>query len=86
MFNEVKSLPVDLAVFAAAVTILNHSKNRNKIKKNKFNNDWINLTKNIDILEYVSKNNGDKIVAGFSAETENVIKIQLINLKTKIAI
>ena len=87
MFNEVKkSLPVDLAVFAAAVTDFKPlKKNRNKIKKNKFNNDWINLTKNIDILEYVSKNNRSRprIVAGFSAETENVIKNSINKLKNK---
>ena len=84
MINEVKkSLPVDIAVCAAAVTDFKPiNKSKNKIKKNdsKFNN--IDLEKNPDILEYLSKNNKarPKIVVGFSAETENVIQ----NSKTKI--
>ena len=84
MMNEVKkSLPVDIAVCAAAVSDFKPiSKSKNKIKKNasKFND--ISLEKNPDILDYLSKNNKarPKIVVGFSAETENVVQ----NSKTKI--
>ena len=55
---------------------------KNKIKKNIFNYDSLELEKNPDILDYLGKNNKSrpKIVVGFSAETENMIK----NAKTKI--
>tara|TARA_B100001094_G_C17465006_1_gene454654 strand:- start:77 stop:529 length:453 start_codon:yes stop_codon:yes gene_type:complete len=82
--NEVKkSLPVDVAVCAAAVSDFKPiNKSKNKIKKNISNLNVINLEKNPDILDYLSKNNKarPKIVVGFSAETENVIQ----NSKTKI--
>ncbi len=84
MMNEVKkSLPVDVAVCAAAVSDFKPiNKSKNKIKKNISNINVINLEKNPDILDYLSKNNKarPKIVVGFSAETENVIQ----NSKTKI--
>ena len=84
MMGEVKkSLPVDIAVCAAAVSDFKPiNKNKNKIKKNSPNADNIRLEKNPDILDYLSKNNKarPKIVVGFSAETENVIQ----NSKTKI--
>ena len=84
MMGEVKkSLPVDIAVCAAAVSDFKPiNKNNNKIKKNSPNADNIRLEKNPDILDYLSKNNKarPKIVVGFSAETENVIQ----NSKTKI--
>ena len=82
MLNEVKkSLPVDLVVCAAAVTDFKPTeKNKNKIKKEGIKLQKINFVKNYDILEYISKNNKHRprLVAGFSAETENVIKIQLL--------
>ena len=84
MMGEVKkSLPVDIAVCAAAVSDFKPiNKNNNKIKKNSPNADNIRLEKNPDILYYLSKNNKarPKIVVGFSAETENIIQ----NSKTKI--
>ena len=84
MMNEVKkSLPVDIAVCAAAVSDFKPiSKSKNKIKKNASSMNDIGLEKNPDILDYLSKNNKarPKIVVGFSAETENVIQ----NSKTKI--
>ena len=76
MLNEVKkSLPVDLAVCAAAVTDFKPAeKNKNKIKKENMKFKSINFVKNNDILEYISKNNKHRprLVAGFSAETENL--------------
>ena len=87
MFNEVKkTLPVDLAVCAAAVTDVKPiEKNKNKIKKSSLNLKSINVIKNRDILEFISKNNKNRprIVAGFSAETQNVNKNSFIKLKDK---
>ena len=84
MMNEVKkSLPVDIAVCAAAVSDFRPiNKSKNKIKKKETNLDNLQLEKNPDILDYLSKSNKarPKIVVGFSAETENVIQ----NSKTKI--
>ena len=86
MLNEVKkSLPVDLAVCAAAVTDFKPAeKNKNKIKKENMNLK-LNFTKNRDILEYISKNNKcrPRIVAGFSAETENLTKNAISKMKKK---
>ena len=87
MLNEVKkALPVDLAVCAAAVSDFKPAKkNINKIKKDKTNLNSINFIKNIDILEYISKNNKHRprLVAGFSAETENLEKNSLSKIKKK---
>jgi len=87
MMSEVKkSLPVDIAVCAAAVSDFKPiNKNKNKIKKNTSNIDNIRLEKNPDILDYLSKNNKarPKIVVGFSAETENVIQNSKIKIKEK---
>jgi len=87
MMSEVKkSLPVDIAVCAAAVSDFKPiNKNKNKIKKNSPNTDNIRLEKNPDILDYLSKNNKarPKIVVGFSAETENVIQNSKIKIKEK---
>ncbi len=87
MFNEVKkNLPVDLAVCTAAVTDFKPAeKSKNKIKKDKLNFKSINFIKNNDILDFLSKNNRNRpqIVAGFSAETKNVIKNSTQKLKNK---
>ena len=87
MMDEVKkSLPVDIAVCAAAVSDFKPiSKSKNKIKKNTLNINKINLEKNPDILDYLSKNNKarPKIVVGFSAETENVIQNSKVKIKEK---
>ena len=82
MFEETKKqLPTDIAICAAAVSdfkVTNFNKNKIK-KKDKLN---LELEKNIDILEYLSKHNSlrPKLVVGFAAETNNVIK----NAKAKI--
>ena len=83
MLEVKKSLPVDIAVCAAAVSDYKPiTKSKNKIKKDSSNNKEIKLEKNLDILEYLCKTNKNrpKIVIGFSAETENLI----INSKKKI--
>ena len=86
LFEVKKSLPVDIAVCAAAVSDFKPlNKSRNKIKKRETNFNKINLEKNDDILNYLSKNNKDRptIVVGFSAETENVINNSKLKIKEK---
>ena len=87
MMNEVKrSLPVDIAVCAAAVSDFKPiNKSKSKIKKNKLNTSNIILEKNPDILNFLSKNNRSRprIVVGFSAETENVIQNSKKKIKEK---
>ena len=89
MFTEVrKSLPVDVAVCAAAVSDFKPAEqNKNKLKKDKNNIKTIKLQKNKDILEYLSKNNKyrPKLVVGFSAETEDINKNSIIKMRKKIA-
>ncbi len=87
MFNAVKkSLPVDVAICAAAVSDFKPiKKNKNKIKKdyNKFKT--IELEKNKDILEFLGKNNRfrPKLVVGFSAETDRINKNSNLKLRKK---
>jgi len=84
--NVKKTLPVDLAVCAAAVSDLKPKKrSKDKIKKNDLNFKSINFIKNNDILEYISKNNKyrPRLVAGFSAETENITKNSIKKMKDK---
>ena len=74
MFIEtISNLPVDVAVFSAAVGDWKMKKySKDKIKK--IDNIVINLEKNIDILNNISNHNSlrPKLVIGFAAETENV--------------
>ena len=60
-------------------------KNKNKLKKDKLNFESINFIKNNDILEFISKNNKSRpqIVAGFSAETDDVLGNSIKKLKNK---
>ena len=84
--NVKKTMPVDLAVCAAAVSDLKpKERNKAKIKKADLNFKSINFIKNNDILEYISKNNKHRprLVAGFSAETENLIKNSIKKMKDK---
>ncbi|MFL2876084.1 MAG: bifunctional phosphopantothenoylcysteine decarboxylase/phosphopantothenate--cysteine ligase CoaBC [Pelagibacterales bacterium MED-G43] len=87
MFNVVKkTLPVNLAVCTAAVTDFKPAeKSKNKIKKDKLNFKSLNFIKNNDILDFLSKNNRNRpeIVAGFSAETKNVIENSKQKMKNK---
>ena len=87
MLSEVKkTLPVDLAVCAAAVADFKPVQiNKNKLKKDKSNFESINFIKNNDILEFISKNNKSRprIVAGFSAETHDVLRNSIKKLKNK---
>ena len=81
-----KLLPVDVAVCAAAVADFKpKNKNKQKIKKNNQNFNLLYLEKNKDILEYLSKSNKlrPKLVVGFSAETENLMKNSISKLNQK---
>ncbi len=69
------NLPVDVAIFSAAVSDFKvKNKSLNKIKKKEALN--LNLEKNVDILNYISNHNSmrPEIVIGFAAETNNVLK------------
>ena len=85
MLLEVKKLlPVDIAICAAAVSDFKPKFiNKNKVKKDEIGS--IKLEKNIDILNYLGKNNKlrPKIVVGFSAETNNLIKNSIVKLREK---
>ena len=85
MLNEtIKNLPVDIAIFTAAVSDFKiKSYTDNKIKKTE--NLELSLEKNIDILSYVSKHNSlrPKIVIGFSAETNDLEINSLKKLNSK---
>jgi len=87
MFETVKkNLPVDIAVCAAAVAdFIPVYKSKSKLKKDNFRLKSFELKKNIDIVEFISKNNKHrpKIVIGFAAETENLDKNALSKLKQK---
>lgn len=70
-----ESLPVDVAIFSAAVADFKISKKyESKIKKQENLN--LNLEKNIDILNYVSNHNSmrPELVIGFAAETNEIDK------------
>ena len=85
MLLEVKKLlPVDIAICAAAVSDFKPKfTNKNKLKKDEIGP--IKLKKNIDILNYLGKNNKlrPKIVVGFSAETNDLIKNSIVKLREK---
>ena len=68
-----ENLPSDVAIFSAAVADFKAKEERNeKIKKQEYLN--LELKKNIDILNYISKHNSlrPKLVIGFAAETNNL--------------
>ncbi len=69
-----KNLPVDIAVFSAAVADFKVNKDEHKIKKR--DSLTIDLVKNVDILNYVSNHNSmrPKLVIGFAAETNEIDK------------
>ena len=85
MFDEtLKNLPADVAVFTAAVAdykIANYENTKIK-KKEKFN---LELEKNIDILDKISKHNSlrPKLTIGFAAETNNLVENSIKKLEEK---
>ena len=87
MFNAVKkTLPVDVAVCAAAVSDFKPvRKSKNKLKKRQNHFRSIEIEENKDIVEYLGKNNKcrPKLVVGFSAETENIEKNSILKMQKK---
>ena len=82
--KTLENLPVDVAIFAAAVSDFRAKKIMpEKIKKEKFENIEIEKTK--DILDYTSKNNNlrPKLVIGFAAETNNLERNSIKKLNEK---
>jgi phosphopantothenoylcysteine decarboxylase/phosphopantothenate--cysteine ligase len=80
------ALPVDCAVFAAAVADWRVAQaGRQKIKKQKGTTPALTLTENPDILSTVAhhKAKRPRLVIGFAAETENVIANAQAKLKRK---
>ena len=68
-----ENLPADVVIFSAAVADFKAKERKNeKMKKQEYLN--LELEKNIDILNYVSKHNSlrPKLVIGFAAETNNI--------------
>ena len=79
-----KNLPVDVAIFSAAVSDFKVTK-KSDIKIKKQDELTINLEKNIDILNYVSNHNSmrPKLVIGFAAETNNLEDNAIKKLRNK---
>jgi len=68
-----ENLPTDVAIFSAAVADFKVKEKKNeKMKKQEYLN--LELEKNIDILNYISKHNSlrPKLVIGFAAETNDL--------------
>ena len=85
MFKETqKNLPVDVAIFSAAVADFKVIE-KNDIKIKKKNELTIKLEKNVDILNYISNHNSmrPKLVVGFAAETNNLEENAIKKLKNK---
>ena len=68
-----ENLPVDVAIFSAAVADFKIKEKKNE-KMKKHDHLHLELEKNTDILNYVSKHNSlrPKLVIGFAAETNDV--------------
>ena len=71
--STLKSLPVDVAIFSAAVCDYK-VKETSKIKIKKQDEISLELEKNVDILDCISNHNSlrPKLVVGFAAETNNL--------------
>ena len=80
----IKNLPVDVAIFSAAVADYK-TKNEKKEKIKKESSLNLTLEKNIDILANISKHNSKrpKLVIGFSAETNNLVENSKLKLSEK---
>ena len=79
-----ENLPVDVAIFSAAVADFKINKKYDK-KIKKQDNLKLNLEKNIDILNYISNHNSLRpdLVIGFAAETDSIEKNSVEKLNKK---
>ncbi|MDB9746713.1 bifunctional phosphopantothenoylcysteine decarboxylase/phosphopantothenate--cysteine ligase CoaBC [Candidatus Pelagibacter sp.] len=85
MFKETqKNLPVDVAIFSAAVADFKVAA-KSDVKIKKTDELTVTLEKNVDILNYVSNHNSmrPKLVIGFAAETNNLEDNAIEKLKSK---
>jgi phosphopantothenoylcysteine decarboxylase/phosphopantothenate--cysteine ligase len=85
MFKETqKNLPVDVAIFSAAVADFKVAE-KSDIKIKKKDDLTIKLEKNVDILNYVSNHNSmrPRLVIGFAAETNDLEDNAVEKLKNK---
>ena len=86
MLLEVKNLINEIDIFIGCAAVADFKPidfNTSKIKKNEDDEISLKLKKTPDILEYASDHMKDKIVIGFSAETDNVIENAKIKLLKK---
>ena len=80
-----KNLPTDIAVCTAAISDFKPIiKKQNKIKKQNYNNE-IKIKRNVDILNFLGKTNKNrpKLLVGFSAETEDLLKNSIKKMEDK---
>ena len=85
MFKETqKNLPVDVAIFSAAVADFKVTR-MSDIKIKKKDELTIQLEKNVDVLSYVSNHNSmrPQLVIGFAAETNDLEENAIKKLKNK---
>ena len=85
MFNAtLENLPVDIAIFSAAVSDWK-VKNYKDLKIKKKEEINLKFEKNIDILNHISNHNSlrPKMVIGFSAETNNLFENSKKKIRTK---
>ena len=83
MLNEVKALITNMDIFIGCAAVADFKPidfHKSKIKKDHNDEMSLKLIKNPDILQYASDHMKEKLVIGFSAETDNVIE----NAKTKL--
>lgn len=86
MLNEVKALIANMDVFIGCAAVSDFKPidfHNSKIKKDHNDEMSLKLIKNPDILQYASDHMKEKLVIGFSAETDNVIENAKIKLSNK---
>lgn len=86
MLNEVKALIPNMDVFIGCAAVSDFKPidfHNSKIKKDHNDEMSLKLIKNPDILQYASDHMKEKLVIGFSAETDNVIENAKIKLSNK---
>jgi phosphopantothenoylcysteine decarboxylase/phosphopantothenate--cysteine ligase len=86
MLNEVKALIPNMDIFIGCAAVADFKPvdfHKSKIKKDHNDEMSLKLIKNPDILQYASDHMKEKLVIGFSAETDNVIENAKIKLLKK---
>ena len=86
MLNEVKALIANTDIFIGCAAVADFKPvdfHKSKIKKDHNDEMSLKLIKNPDILQYASDHMKEKLVIGFSAETDNVIENAKIKLLKK---